>query len=1471
MLSRQKLLHAFNRQRVLMMILFLAMAVAFIATPAMSAPMTVTPTLRVPVTVQNVPTIGTPTWLLDNRGRVGITHIPVNAYVTFRLPQPLSHILFQWMSSGNYDYTTIQFGGPSSYDIQVSSNSTDGSNGNWTTVESIRGNTVAARSHVIKSPNIQWVRFRVGAGNGNVDEIDIHDLSQTQEGVAMDTWGFIGDSITAFAFWRDAAAGKPFNVWVNESIPGRYPSMVNFGVGGQNAQHIVNRLQNTIDMNPGVHFYAIGIGTNGSNSESQFRSQLIEMINILQRNGKQAIIARIPATRSGSMDSRIQQYNAVIDDLTRIYDLPAGPDLYTAFTNNPTYFRDDLHPSNIGIEVMNRLWAEAACNLATGGVNNVTVSYGVSGGNGSLAARVGTTNLANGGSVASGTNVSFIATPNAGYRVREWRVNNIVVAGLTTTMHSVVASGAALNVSVSFEPTSGTTNFRVSGSKILNPDGTEFLIKGININGPGWCFQRDTLQDVGLLLDAWKFNAVRLCAANKWDSFAANWNRDLNAIVKAFTDRGIVVILENHDYTGTYPSLDESGGYDNQGNYLLPLSHLKTWWIDKGQRFGNNPYVWFNIMNEPGSSANQTSSNLWLQIHDELIRDIRNTGAENIIVLDEHAWGQGNGYYGGASSYDSAIMRNGQTLNGRYSNLVYSLHVYESWADGLSRFNRYFQDAADRGLCIIIGEFGVIRNNVGQQNAVRNMYNSVIPNNIGRMYWAWDDNNLPMTTDGRGWQINRTDGITTPTNLTWVGDLVWRDNRGLLTAPIETNPGGPLLINGDFEDGMTGWQDWGRSSVINGAGYNGTRALRVTSGGTGGAGQMLELKPNTTYRISAWGRNDPTASPATDIGVKYRLADNDPNEFHNMISFTENYWIQKSLTFRTQNQLFGSQFFIWKPDTRVTFYIDDVELVEVGATNHVVTFSVSGANGSIRATVNNAAITSGASVAQGSNVVFTATPNTGYRVREWRLNNAVVSGNTSNTYTLSNLSAAATVTVAFEQIPVTHRVTFSVSGANGSIRATVNGATITSGASVAQGSNVVFTATPNTGYRVREWRLNNAVVSGNTSNSYTLSNLAAAATVTVAFELIPVTYRVTFSVSGANGSIRATVNNAAITSGASVARGSNVVFTATPNTGYRVREWRLNNAVVSGNTSNSYTLSNLSAAATVTVAFELIPVTYRVTFSVSGANGSIRATVNNAAITSGASVAQGANVVFTATPNTGYRVREWRLNNAVVSGNTSNTYTLSNLSAAATVTVAFELIPTTNDDITNKFTDPAFLAVVRSAVGKSTGPIYKSDVERITSLNASNRNIASLAGIEYFTNLQTLNCSNNRLATLNLTNNTKLTSLTCNTNQLTTLDLSKNVALAILTCSYNRLTALNLSANVALTNLDCGYNQLTSLDVSNNTRLSWLDCKSNRLTRLDVSRITRLSTLDCRNNNIRSINDVIGVQATTNFYFNPQN
>lgn len=69
---------------------------------------------------------------------------------------------------------------------------------------------------------------------------------------------------------------------------------------------------------------------------------------------------------------------------------------------------------------------------------------------------------------------------------------------------------------------------------------------------------------------------------------------------------------------------------------------------------------------------------------------------------------------------------------------------------------------------------------------------------------------------------------------------------------------------------------------------------------------------------------------------------------------------------------------------------------------------------------------------------------------------------------------------------------------------------------------------------------------------------------------------------------------------------------------------------------------------------------------------------------------------------------------------------------------------------------------------------------------------------------------------------TAITELRCSNNQLTSLDVSQNTALTLLECALNQITSLDLSQNIALTRLDCSLNQLISLNIANgnNTNIS---------------------------------------------------
>lgn len=132
-------------------------------------------------------------------------------------------------------------------------------------------------------------------------------------------------------------------------------------------------------------------------------------------------------------------------------------------------------------------------------------------------------------------------------------------------------------------------------------------------------------------------------------------------------------------------------------------------------------------------------------------------------------------------------------------------------------------------------------------------------------------------------------------------------------------------------------------------------------------------------------------------------------------------------------------------------------------------------------------------------------------------------------------------------------------------------------------------------------------------------------------------------------------------------------------------------------------------------------------------------------------------------------------------------------------------------------------------------------------LDLPNKNITSLAGIEYFTDLVTLDCSGNQLTTLDVTKLTKLKFLVCNDNQLTALDVTGLTILKNLFCSDNQLTTLDVTGLTSLTDLECNGNQLVSLDVSTLKELQILWCHGNKMTALDITNNAYLGDLKCGN------------------------
>ena len=320
---------------------------------------------------------GSPTAIVNGKFGETAWSVSDSSWIAINLEAGPTKIFFTW-NSPNYMWSdsiakpTNCIEGlpvPVDYKILVSGNSTNGIDGEWNIVDSVFGNNVAARAHVINFSNSSWVKMIVVKGNGKIDEIEVFDISKGND----DTWFFLGTSITANAF-KGPIQVKNFGHYIMDYVkdfnPNATPAFIRGGIGCATLAGIAADLNKIMDIAGNVNYFAIEVGTNdawGGSTDNlkSFTDNLQLLINSCKTHHIHPIIARIPATDSAKASWQVNAgFLKAIDDLTRKNNLTPGPDLYNWFLKHPEELKEDgIHPSRQGGATIQRLWAEAVYML----------------------------------------------------------------------------------------------------------------------------------------------------------------------------------------------------------------------------------------------------------------------------------------------------------------------------------------------------------------------------------------------------------------------------------------------------------------------------------------------------------------------------------------------------------------------------------------------------------------------------------------------------------------------------------------------------------------------------------------------------------------------------------------------------------------------------------------------------------------------------------------------------------------------------------------------------------------------------------------------------------------------------------------------------------------------------------------------------------------------------------------------------
>ena len=256
----------------------------------------------------------------------------------------------------------------------------------------------------------------------------------------------------------------------------------------------------------------------------------------------------------------------------------------------------------------------------------------------------------------------------------------------------------------------------------------------------------------------------------------------------------------------------------------------------------------------------------------------------------------------------------------------------------------------------------------------------------------------------------------------------------------------------------------------------------------------------------------------------------------------------------------------------------------------------------------------------GTEIILTATPNTGYHFKEWQ----IMSGGVTikdDKFLMPNDNVE--VRAIFEEDAPPAPTEFTIT-----VKTDGNGTASASLAKAAAGTEITLTATPKEGYHFKEWQVESPAGLVITNNQFTMPNDIVE--VKAIFEKdappAPTEFIVTVKTDG-NGTASASL--------AKAAAGTTIILTATPNTGYHFKEWK----VMSGGVTienNKFTMP--SANVEVKAIFEKdappAPTEFTITVT-SGDNGTASASHAKAVV--------GTEITLTATPNKGYHFKEWQV------------------------------------------------------------------------------------------------------------------------------------------------------------------------------------------------------------------------------------
>lgn len=259
--------------------------------------------------------------------------------------------------------------------------------------------------------------------------------------------------------------------------------------------------------------------------------------------------------------------------------------------------------------------------------------------------------------------------------------------------------------------------FATSGRRLLDANGREFVMRGINHPHTWYPQETDSFSEISEL----GANTVRVVLSNGvlFPGQRTSTRQVADAVRRCKQNR-LVAVLEVHDTTG-YP--------ENAGAISLAAA-VEYWKTLRGVLRGEERYVIINLGNEPYGNVGNGTVMGWVEDSVAAVRAMRRAGFTHTLMVDAPNWGQD--WTGTMSRFGGDVL-----AADPLGNTLLSVHMYEVYRDPAS-IGRYLDTFVANDWPVVIGEFGWKHG--GQVLDPEAMMTAAHERGIGYIGWSYSGN-----------------------------------------------------------------------------------------------------------------------------------------------------------------------------------------------------------------------------------------------------------------------------------------------------------------------------------------------------------------------------------------------------------------------------------------------------------------------------------------------------------------------------------------------------------------------------------------------------------------------------------------------------------------------------------------------------------------------------------------------------------